>query len=189
MERSVRKIVGVLVEWLQFVNGERESLPGVRLAFIQRNQTYAKDLREQAATILRAIAKANGAMPKRPWVDLLQLELPPRPRRLLIGGNYFTGITLSIREGEAPLDALIAALEQGVDRLRLCDCRNLFVASNRRRKYCSPACRQKKFSGSHTEAERERKKQAYHDHQAHNRRAREARKKGDWLRRRDAILH
>lgn len=138
---------------------------------------------------MRAIAKANGAMPKGPWLGLQQLELPLRPRRLLIGGNHLTGITLSIQEGEAPLDALVEALKFDASRLRLCDCGKLFAALNRRCQYCSPACRQKKFYESHTEAERERKKKAYHDHQAHNRRARKARERGDWLRPKSATLH
>jgi hypothetical protein len=185
----------LLIGWVRFVNGEQDSAPGVGLAFTQRNPSYASTLRGQAAGILRGIAEKSRSIPKAHWLRLQEIELPPRPRRLLIAGNHLTGIKISVREGEAPLDALVSALTRGVERLRLCsgrdgECGKLFVAVNLRGKYCSPTCRQREFYSNNTDAERERKKRAYHDHHARNRQMREARKRGEvWVRLKTAMLH
>jgi hypothetical protein len=172
-----------LIGWVRFVNGEQDSAPGVGLAVTERNPSSANQLRKQAASILRQIAEQNRNIGQDPWFRLQRIELPSRPRLLLIAGNHLKGISVHAHEGEIPLDPLILALEQGAGRLRLCKCKKLFLPLNPRGRFCSSACRQRDYYGNHTEAERTRKRREYHRRHARNQEMDEARNRGEkWVR-------
>jgi hypothetical protein len=169
--------------WVRFANGGQDSAPGVGLAVTQLNPSYANLLREQAASILRQIAAQNRNIGKGPWLRTQQIELPSRPRQLLIAGNHLKGITAHVQESTIPLDSLISALQRGAARLRLCKCEKLFLPLNPRGRFCSSACRQRDYYGNHTEAERTRKRREYRRRQARNQEMGEARKRGEkWVR-------
>jgi hypothetical protein len=163
---------------VRFINGQHDSAPGVGLAVTQRNPSYAGELRRQAADVLRQIAEQNmkARISEGPRLRYQVVELPAQPRHMLILGNHLKGITVSVQDRESPFDALIAALELGAGRLRLCNCGKPFVLLNPRGQFCSSACRQRSYYAKHTEPERIRKRREYHRRQARNQRMRQARK-------------
>jgi hypothetical protein len=214
VQKRVRKneeVYEALLGWIRFANGEQNSAPGVGLAFTRPvrvfgehpNQdrvelklpNYATSLRKDADNILRQLAEQVRALPAgREWmVKHPPIDLPARPRRLLIVGNHVEGVHATVQEGQAPLDGLIEALAGGIDRLRICDCDDcdkLFLALNQRRHYCSPACRQKAFYNDNSDDEKKRKLHDYYKNKARNQQMRHARKQREvWIRPKSAPIH
>jgi hypothetical protein len=182
-QKSVRKELEPLIQWVNFVNAEQDCAPGVGLAFTHAVRVFADDpsqdrvelklpgyansLRQEADNILRQLAELVRSLPAgREWLLHRDLELSARPRRLLLVGHHLKGIEATIVEGDAPLDGLIKALTCRIDRLRICPCGKLFVAVNIRAEYCDRGCsnrlRQKKFYTLNMAEQRKVKLARYH---------------------------
>ncbi len=187
-QNSVRKKLGLLISWVNFANGKESPAPHLAETIDENMRETARGILHAAAEYQRGLAKS----PKAPSPIAIRLRLPaprifdpaPPPKdevyfRFVIDPTHIGPYDYKdwLRDGLFPALSQNIGPEQAWHRLRICPCRDVFVALTLRAQYCTPACsnrlRQKQFYDKNPAAERQRKLRRYYANRTRNRTTRE----------------